>query len=71
LVQWFSDAGQPLPAFIEQPAWALANRFLREPASANPDLKLALAYALNLPESSAQRDLLRGVLLCPGSTKRR
>lgn len=68
LVQWFLDADQPLPESIQQPAWTRANRFLREPGAADPDVKMALAYGLNLPQSGAQGDLLKGILLCPGST---
>ena len=64
LVSWFSSAGERLPDFITQPALVGAHQFLLEPGRPNADVKVALAYAINLPGSEPQRDLVRAILLC-------
>jgi hypothetical protein len=68
LVSWFSSAGERLPDFITQPALVGAHQFLLEPGRPNADVKVALAYAINLPGSEPQRDLVRAILLCDGAT---
>ena len=66
LVRSYAAAQLPLPDLVEQPALRRAHRFLLGPSLC--DLNVALAFAINLPESKPQRDLLRALLCCKGAT---
>jgi hypothetical protein len=61
-----SDGSGPLPDFVEQPVLRRANRFLLEPELL--DLNQAQAFAINLPGSQPQRNLLRALLICPSAS---
>jgi hypothetical protein len=58
----YAEAGLDTPRFITQTAVVRANGWLRHPECT--DFNVTEAQALNMPDSKAQRDLLRALLCC-------
>jgi len=62
LVKAYAASGLPLPTAIEESVLLRAYNFLLNPNAR--DLNMALAFQIVLPESMAQRDLVRPLLIC-------
>ncbi len=69
LVKAYAASGLPLPTDIEESVLLRAYNFLLNPNAR--DLNMALAFQIVLPESMAQRDLLRPLLICRDISLRR